>query len=197
MNKSINSSANDWAPSADPEWDGCVKWLTENGFLHGERSLTARGRSCAALSDGQPLVLGTVVSDGWARGFDAAAILSLVALFLDDLRSSEEWTVPAVLRDVVHEATELCDMLGQRTNPWLCALVYDWCVHRDLARLCARLDAGNVGNFVRAVLRVASHAQSLRQVLIGLGHFEEHAALDGFEETLFSAVVSNNSLYFQ
>ena len=43
-----------------------ARWLTDYGFIADNvGTLTARGRACAAFSDGHPLILGTVIADGW------------------------------------------------------------------------------------------------------------------------------------
>lgn len=42
------------------------EWLHSMGFIEdASGTLTARGRACAAFSDGQPLIIGTIISDEW------------------------------------------------------------------------------------------------------------------------------------
>jgi hypothetical protein len=49
-------------------------------------ALTPRGRACAAFADGQPLIMGTIVSDGWLARLSLPDACAWVCLFLRERR---------------------------------------------------------------------------------------------------------------
>ena len=76
----------------EKQWHDAVGWLNEFGFIGeaGPPALTPRGRACAAFADGQPLILGTIVSDGYLEQLTAAEICAWVCLFLEGARGMND-----------------------------------------------------------------------------------------------------------
>ena len=67
------------------EWDHATAWLTNYAFIDSDSALlSARGRACAAFADGQPLIIGTIISDGWLAELSLADVCAWVCLFLEN-----------------------------------------------------------------------------------------------------------------
>lgn len=49
-------------------------------------ALTPRGRACAAFADGQPLIMGTIISDGWLARLSLPDACAWICLFLRERR---------------------------------------------------------------------------------------------------------------
>ena len=73
------------------DWKVAFDWLAGFGFIgsgtaDGAAALTARGRACAAFADGQPLIIGTIISDGWLSQLNLPEVCSWLCLFLQERR---------------------------------------------------------------------------------------------------------------
>ena len=79
----------------------------------------------------------------------------------------------------------------------LALMMLDWCTHKDIKRIAAWLDAHMLGVFVKAVLRVVSYVDVIREVLLGLGDYEVHNRLDHHTDLLLGGLVTNESLYLR
>lgn len=73
----------------------------------------------------------------------------------------------------------------------------DWVTHKDIKRIAYWMDASLIGSFVKAVMRVVSYVDVVREVLLGLGEYETHNALDGHMDALLGGLVTNESLYLR
>jgi len=70
----------------ETQWDVQVKWLSQIGMMNPAGELTARGRACAAFADGQPLIIGTMISDGWLSDLTLPEVCAFICLFLRESR---------------------------------------------------------------------------------------------------------------
>jgi len=52
-----------------------------------------------------------------------------------------------------------------------------------------------LGTFVKAVMRVVTYIEVLKEVLLGLGQYEVHNRLDNHHDALLGGLVTNVSLY--
>ena len=69
------------------------------------------------------------------------------------------------------------------------------CEKKDITRIAQWIDPHLLGTFVKAVMRVVSYIDIVREVLLGLGKYEAHNKLDNHLETLLGGLVTNESLY--
>ena len=76
-------------------------------------------------------------------------------------------------------------------------MMLDWVTHKDLQRIASWVDASMLGNFVKAVMRVASYVDVIREVVLGLAQYEVHNKLDGSMDMLYGGLVTNESLYLR
>jgi hypothetical protein len=73
-------------------WDEAIDWLLQKGFLRPDDTMPSgflllpRGRACAAFADGQPVVVGTVIADGYLEGLSFGEICAWISLFLRETR---------------------------------------------------------------------------------------------------------------
>jgi len=51
-------------------------------------------------------------------------------------------------------------------------LMLDWCTHKDLSRIACWIEPALLGTFVKAVMRVVSYIEVLKEVVLGLGFYE-------------------------
>jgi hypothetical protein len=69
-------------------WNESIDWMMQKGFIAEDSTqssgykLLARGQACAAFADGYPLVLGTVIADGYLEKLSFAEICAWLSLFL-------------------------------------------------------------------------------------------------------------------
>lgn len=79
----------------------------------------------------------------------------------------------------------------------LSLMMLDWTVHKDITRIAQWVDPSLLGTFVKAVMRVSSYIDVLKEVLLGLGMYEVHNKLDNHMALLLGGLVTNESLYLR
>ncbi len=178
------------------EWGERARWLACEGMLK-DGALTTMGRVSAAFGDGQPLVMGRMICDGNLASLDAHHIYGWLACFIDDVREIDcsELVADPPLKAALDIAAAHADRYDADINRPLALLVSTWCQTHDFAALAARIEAHALGHFVKAIMRVATHVEMLREMLQRLMRFEEHARLDNATDALYGGIVSNLSLY--
>ncbi|KAJ1630726.1 hypothetical protein T492DRAFT_1001400, partial [Pavlovales sp. CCMP2436] len=188
------------------QWDGVINKLVELGCVdqHDASKLTARGRTCAAFAEGHPLIIGTMIADGYLNDLSAGEICAWLCLFLKESRLEDPMDCPLkpepmsrALEDVFHATYNLADYLGVDLDANLSRIMLDWCTHKSIQNVAAWVDPHVLGSFVKAVMRVVSYIDVVREVLLGLGHYELHARLDHHMEMLLGGLVTNESLYLR
>jgi len=198
------------------KWTEAKQWLVEAGFVDGrDDALTPRGRCAAAFSDGEPLIVGTCVADGALEGLALREVCAFLCLFIpnratsgrkDDtdgkngllpLLDNVEPPSPALV-EVFDYADELAAQLHKEPlDRTLALLMLDWCRTKDIHRIAQCVDPHLLGSFVKAVMRVLSYVDVVREVLLGLAAYETHNRLDNHADALLHGLVTNESLYLR
>jgi len=189
----------------EKQWQEANSWLLQFGFVEEDmKTLTARGKACAAFADGHPLILGTIVTDMWLEQLSAGEICAWLCLFLKETRgqdiSQAELQPPkpsAAFEEVLQETDYLAEMLEVSLERTLTLMMLDWTVHKDITRIAQWVDPHMLGTFVKAVMRVSSYIDVLKEVLLGLGMYEVHNKLDNHMDLLLGGLVTNESLYLR
>ena len=196
------------------EWARAYGWLCDYEFIAPATgpgpslTLTARGQACAAFAEGHPLIIGTIISDGWLAGLNAREVCAWLGCFLressrmpelPDAPPSSGGEPPAApskaLLQVLDESDHLAGMLDVKLSRNLCLLLLDWTRFKDVGRIASWLDGHELGSFVKGVMRIVSYVDVVRTVLLGLGEYETHNRLDAHMELLLGGLVTNESLY--
>ena len=113
-----------------------------------------------------------------------------------DLEHKPPTPSPA-LQQVLNETLALAEQLDVELETNLTLMMLDWCTHKDIARIAGWLDSFMLGVFVKAVLRIVSYVDVVREVLLGLGDYEVHNKLDHHTDLLLGGLVTNESLYLR
>ena len=69
------------------------------------------------------------------------------------------------------------------------------CEHKDITRIANWIEGHLLGTFVKTVMRIISYIDVCKEVLLGLGEYETHNALDNHTDLLLGGLVTNESLY--
>jgi hypothetical protein len=127
-----------------------------------------------------------------------------VCLFLRDARGTDlsqaelQPPVPSTsFEEVLRETDGLAEMLEVELDRSLTLMMLDWVTHKDLTRIAAWVDGHMLGTFVKAVMRVSSYIDVMREVLLGLQMYEAHNKLDNHMDLLYGGLVTNESLYLR
>ena len=59
--------------------------------------------------------------------------------------------------------------MGVELDRELAGHMLDWCAHKDLLRVAQWVEPAMLGTFVKAVMRVVTYVEVLKEVLLGLG----------------------------
>ena len=139
------------------QWDEKLGWLRDMGMLDKDDGLTARGKACAAFADGQPLIIGTIISDAWLQTLTLPEVCSFICLFLKEsrIKEVEKHDQPpekysAALSAVVDATYGLAYHLGVELDHNLSLVMLDWCTHKDIKRVARWVDPSMLGTFVKA-----------------------------------------------
>ena len=190
------------------QWNDGVAWLKDYGFIQYDdptcRTLTARGQAAAAFQDGQPLIIGTILADFELRKLELGEVCAWLCMFLKDSKgpelSTSELEPPRPsegLADVIAYTKELAEQLEVEMDVNLSLMMLDWTQHKDITRIAAWIDPHMLGTFVKAVMRVASYLDVVKEVLLGLSEYQSHNKLDNHMDMLLGGLVTNESLYLR
>ena len=137
----------------------------------------------------------------------AAEIMAWTCMFLREARGGKDDLSQCELapptpspnfEEVLGATLELAEILEIELDRNLTLMMLDWCTHKDLQRIATWIDPHMLGTFVKAVQRVASYVDVVREVLLGLAQYEAYNKLDNHMDTLYDGgVVSNESLYLR
>ena len=186
-------------------WHRSRTWLESCGFIDVNGQLTPRGKCAAAFADGEPLIVGTCIADGALQGLKREEIMAWLCLFIPDRSGKAEDPLP---RDVAQPSSDLlatcayADELAQQLDldpppRRLLLLALDWCLTKDIHRVARAVDPHLLGSFVKSVMRILSYVDVVREVLLGLGEYATHNALDAHADALLGGLVTNESLYLR
>jgi len=98
---------------------------------------------------------------------------------------------------VLRETDALAEILEVTLDRTLSLMMLDWTKHKDITRIAQWIDPALLGGFVKAVMRVSSYIDVLKEVLLGLGMYEVHNKLDNHMDLLLGGLVTNESLYLR
>jgi superfamily II RNA helicase len=190
------------------DWEAARGWLFAHGYLEEGHGLTVKGRACAALTEGSPLVRGAVAFEGLLDDLELVDVAAWLAGFAEDVASGAEDTerccsvTPAAFRRAELRAVELLDEMSKagvrerafsHGSSWL---VRRWLESgRDVRAIAGLVPFHQLGVFVRVVMRVVLMIEELKPVLLGLQKYELHNRLESPHDRLLSGIVSNRSLY--
>lgn len=179
------------------QWDNCHHWLSENGFI--DSGLTPRGKCCALFADGEPIIMGTIISDGWfadpkVTKFD---IYAWTSLFLQDWKGTFPYETGSYFKEILNETSFLAEMVEFELNTQFANVIYSWSIEKNIQRLMEMMDPHMIGSFIKGVMRVASQVEIIRKALLGLMMYDAHSKLDNFMTDLLGGIVTNESLYIQ
>jgi len=186
------------------EWQEALGWLGDYGFVEPDGALSARGRACAAFADGHPLIIGTIIADGWLEQLQPGEICAWLCIFLKESRGTDlsqsdlpPPTPSAAFEEVLRETDGLAEILEVELDRTLTLMMLDWTDTKDIKRIAMWVDPHMLGTFVKAVMRVASYLDVVKEVLLGLGMYETHNKLDNHMDLLLGGLVTNESLYLR
>eukprot|EP00967_Tisochrysis_lutea_P113242 scaffold179589_cov30-Tisochrysis_lutea.AAC.7 len=77
---------NNGASGTSESASSCTSSASLSSASLAAESLTPRGRACAAFADGQPLIMGTIISDGWLAKLTLPEVCAWICLFLRERR---------------------------------------------------------------------------------------------------------------
>lgn len=185
-------------------WEEAYNWLCEACFIDPTtKALTPRGKCAAAFSDGEPLILGTCIADGAIAHLTLPEVCAFLCIFIpnrsgDDPLPSDIAKPSANLQETLDYADELAAQLHKdKLDRKLALMMLDWCLTKDINHVAGCVDPSLLGSFVKAVMRVLSYVDVVREVLLGLGAYEAHNVLDHHTDALLHGLVTNESLYIR
>mmetsp|Transcript_15421 Transcript_15421/g.23190 ORF Transcript_15421/g.23190 Transcript_15421/m.23190 type:complete len:1435 (-) Transcript_15421:1365-5669(-) len=189
------------------DWDQAYNWLVEAGFIIPPSTLTPRGKCAAAFSDGEPLILGTMIADEALYGLSLPEVSAWLCLFIPNRttdKSNADFLLAslsqpsAALVDVFDYADELSEQLDkEKPDRILALLVLEWVKTKDIKVIAKLVDPHLLGSFVKVIMRLLSYIDVVREVLLGLGQYEIHNRLDNHADGLLAGLVTNESLYLR
>lgn len=202
----IESQITASASMLQSQWSENLAWLQQEGFVKPSLeepsgwALSPRGKACASFADGHPLIIGTVIADGYLKDLSQAEIFAFLCLFLRGTRANPhcafELPKPSpALQATLDYANELAEYLSVKLDQELCLMMLDWCQNKDIKRIAGWIDPYLLGTFVKAVMRIVSYVDILKEVLLGLNYYETHNTLDNHMDALLGGLVTNESLY--
>ena len=178
-------------------WESCVEWLEDYGFTkNGE--ITIAGKIASGLSDGLPLIRASMIGNKKLNDVSFEQFAGWLGCFTETLRVSEK-NAPEVeeMHELLYEIDKTCDEMRYdcdiNYNTGL--LVFLWAKNKDIHEICGYVGAGQLGTFVKSILRVISYMDEMKKVLLGLQYYELYNKLEHHQDRLMDGIVSNRSLY--
>jgi superfamily II RNA helicase len=194
----------DWTrDSIQADWDQTKKWLTKYQFLEESGNLTIVGKVVGGLSDGCPITRGVMIGRGKLDALSFHEIVGWLGYFTEYAKATGIDEIVESLDkineclDETHNTLYTLDMeeLDGKISYEMSVLVYLWSINRDIAQICYHIGFGNLGTFIRGVMRVISFIDEMKEHLLGLGFYELYNRLDNHQAKLLDGIVTNQSLY--
>jgi superfamily II RNA helicase len=183
------------------EWDESVRWLHHYGFLENDEK-TIAGKIASGLSDGLPLVRAMLMASNEFQHVSFESFAGWLGCFTESLRVTEDVYVDdKQMNGMLEDTMRVDERLKQggqgdiEYNTGL--LVYMWAHHKDIHQICNYIGSGQLGTFVKVVLRVISYMDEIKKVLLGLQYYELYNCLDHHQDRLMNGLVTNRSLYVE
>lgn len=182
------------------EWETSISWLHNHGYIDGDNNLTLIGKMSSGLSDGLPLVRGAMIERLKDATFEQ--IVGWLGCFTEPIRVSNDVVIDQETLDAINPILEEIDQTAKSHDETVYddqyntgILLYMWSMHKDLSRICGYIGSGQLGTFIKAVLRVISYMEEIKKVLLGLQYYELYNRLDQHQDRLMNGLVTNRSLY--
>jgi superfamily II RNA helicase len=183
----------------EENWDSCLEWLEEYGFME-KGEMTIPGKIASGLSDGLPLIRASMIGNKKLNEVSFEQFAGWLGCFTETLRVSSQ-NVPEVeeMHDLLYEIDQTCDEMRYECeiNYNTGMLVYLWAKNKDIHEICSYLGAGQLGTFVKSILRVISYMDEMKKVLLGLQYYELYNKMEHHQDRLMDGIVSNRSLYVE
>lgn len=185
----------------DNEIEVSKDWLHTNNFID-----SIKGKIASGLSDGFPLVRANMIEDGCLNNHMFEDIIAWFGYFTEPIKATNNVaTINTMQLEILDMIGEYMDKLqdvesndkspdGRYTSGLLLNL---WVKNKDISEICQYIEFGNIGTFIRCVLRVISFIDEIKPVLLGLELYELYNMMDNHHEKLMDGIVSNRSLYLQ
>jgi superfamily II RNA helicase len=182
------------------EWEQHVQWLESYEYMK-EGVLTKKGLVTAGLSDGFPLIRGAMLAEGVLKHATFEEIVGWLGCFTDSIHIDQpirftDSGMNAIWDAVEQEASyyqEATNAIHYDTG----SLLYLWAKRKDMTEICTYLDSGQLGIFVRCVLRVISYVEEVKTILLGIQDYELYNRLEHSQDRLMDGIVTNSSLYIR
>lgn len=186
-------------------WKTSIDWLHEHGYIESdENRLTLIGKMSSGLSDGLPLVRGVMIERLKDASFEK--FTGWLGCFTESIRVSNEAVID---QETLDEMNPILDEIQQTTEAYRYEndetlnddqyntglLLYLWTTHKDMNQIYGYIGSGQLGTFIKAVLRVISYMEEIKKVLLGLQYYELYNRLDHHQDRLMDGLVTNRSLY--
>ena len=189
------------------QWAQSLEWLKEYEFISDtnisniSNTLTLAGKVASGLSDGLPLVRGAMIANNILFNATFEEFAGWLGCFTEPLRVSSPLEIANnVFNQIMNEIEQNCDYYKASDAPTnnqynTGQLMYLWATNKDINEICQYIGTGQIGTFIKAVLRVISYTDELKKVLLGLQHYEMYNRLDGHQDRLLGGIITNRSLY--
>lgn len=179
------------------EWDNAERMLNQRGFMDGD-SLTIKGKVTAGLSDGEPLLRGTMLTNESLTNATFEELVGWLACFTEYLKPQGKLEPEAdglyrIMDDIYALESEFKCTKEIQYDMGL--LMYIWVTTKDIKSISRYVDIGNIGVFIKAVLRVISFIDEMKTILLGLQMYELYNRMDNHQDRLLEGIVTNRSLY--
>ena len=176
-------------------------WLHTNNFID-----SIKGKIASGLSDGFPLIRANMIEDGCLNNMSFEDIIAWLGYFTEPIKATDNVaTINTMQLEILDMIGEYMDKMqdvesndkspdGRYTSGLLLNL---WVKNKDIYEICQYIQFGNIGTFIRCVLRVISFIDEIKPILLGLESYELYNMLDNHQEKLMDGIVGNRSLYLQ
>ena len=181
----------------EKDWERCIDWLEEYGFME-NRELTIQGKIASGLSDGLPLIRASMIGNKKLNDVPFEQFAGWLGCFTESLRVSQPPDI-VEMNDLLYDIDKTCDEMRYECeiNYNTGLLVYLWAKNKDISEICSYVGSGQLGTFIKSILRVISYMDEMKKVLLGLQYYELYNKMEHHQDRLMDGIVSNRSLYVE
>jgi superfamily II RNA helicase len=185
-------------------WKESMKWLVDNKFINmmehsSEQSSdhSIKGKIASRISDCCPLIRATMIEMGMINSLSFEEIVGWLGYFTEPIKIKYDYLDVESL-EILDKTQDMVNSMEEyhKTSYETGLLLYSWAKHKDIITTSSMVgDFGNIGTFIRCVLRVISMIEELKPILLGLEYYELYNKLDNHQDKLIDGIVTNSSLY--
>ncbi|AYV81434.1 MAG: DEXDc helicase [Harvfovirus sp.] len=210
----LEDSVKMWSKYSERVLQGVVRLLKEGGFIGEGGEILKRGVIAAQINECNSCLLTEMICGGYFVGLEAAEIVGMLAIFVDDGKIEDRISLSEVvatkkmkeyLEDfsgVVEEYQYLEQSIGiEQCDDKYWAISYDfidsaylWACGADLGKIFAREDM-YIGNFIRNMIKINNIAKDLIHLCELDGDISVIPTLSKIESLVMKDFVTVNSLY--